>query len=217
MTDVVIEYIRDLVSSYGAWGVFIISVLEEVIAPIPSTLTIMAAGFFLLPAHLSLSEAIIRNTFVIALPAAAGVTLGSLFVYGITYWGGKPLIEFWGKYFGISWSSIEKTKNYFTKGYADEVIILGLRAVPLFPNSALSAFCGLVRYPPRMFIVITLIGTIFRAFVMGLVGWKVGEAYYEHAAYLNRIENTILQLLILAVVMTIIYLISRKYLHKRGS
>ena len=47
----------------------------------------------------------------IVLPAALGVTVGSLFVYAIAYFAGKPFLERWGKYLGISWEDLEKTER----------------------------------------------------------------------------------------------------------
>jgi membrane protein DedA with SNARE-associated domain len=191
MFSQIIESIRPIVVTYGAYGVFIISVAEEVIAPIPSTLTIFTAGFFLIPASAPLLEVIGIAILKVALPAALGITLGSLFVYGLVYWGGKPLVEKLGRWIGISWNDIEKSEKYFEKGWKDEMILLVLRATPLIPNSAISAFCGFIRYPLKNFIVITFLGTLLRAFIMAMIGWRVGEAYLDYATWFNDLENYI--------------------------
>ena len=48
----IIEYITNIVNmffmNYGALGVFIGTVIEEIIAPIPSTVVILASSFFML-------------------------------------------------------------------------------------------------------------------------------------------------------------------------
>jgi len=186
-----VEIIRPVVVAYGALGVFLVSLAEEVIAPIPSTLTILAAGFFLIPASVSFLEGFRVAFFIVALPSAAGITLGSLLLYGIIWWGGKSLIDRFGRWFGVSWSDIEKIERQFEKGWADEAILFVLRATPLIPNSAISVFCGLIRYPLNKFIAITFLGTTLRALIMSLVGWGVGEAYIEYALRLEEVEKYI--------------------------
>ncbi len=46
-------------------------------------------------------------TFTIGLVGSVAATLGSLAHYALGYYGGKPLIERFGKYLGISWEEIE--------------------------------------------------------------------------------------------------------------
>ncbi|MBS3903407.1 MAG: VTT domain-containing protein [Anaplasmataceae bacterium] len=205
-----IELIRPIITTYGSFGVFVISVLEEVIAPIPSTLTILAAGFFLIPVDASFFESIKLALLVVALPAALGITLGSLFVYCLTYWGGKPLIERVGRWVGVGWNDIEKIEKKFDRERIDEIILFILRATPLIPNSAISAFCGVMRYRVKPFLVITLLGTLIRAFIMALIGWMVGEAYSEYAARLGQIENYIWLVLILGILIFVV----RRFRHK---
>jgi membrane protein DedA with SNARE-associated domain len=48
---------------------------------------------------------------MISVPEALGVTLGSFVTYSLGYFGGKPAIEKFGKYFGLSWNSVQKFHN----------------------------------------------------------------------------------------------------------
>lgn len=49
----------------------------------------------------------------IVLYASAGVTIGSLLIYSIGYFLGKPFLEHWGKSLGFSWEGIEKAQDKF--------------------------------------------------------------------------------------------------------
>ncbi len=197
-----IQTIAPLVETYGVLGVFFLSLIEEIVAPVPSSLALMAAGFFLIPQGVSFSEVAIPALLEVILPAAFGLTLGSLFVYSVAYLGGKPLVVRWGKLFGVTWEKLERAEARFTSGRADEVIIFGLRAVPVTPNFLISAICGLVRYPVKEFIALTFFGGVVRAILMGFLGWSVGAAYVQYAEQLSSLSNLI------AIAITAIFLIA---------
>jgi membrane protein DedA with SNARE-associated domain len=192
MLDHLIEYIQAIIAEYGAWGVFVATILEEVVAPIPSPLVPLAGGFFGLDPSLSWTAAAIKALFTVALPVTVGLGLGSAAVYAVGYYGGKPIIDRYKKFLGLSWEDIDKVERRLTKGRSDELILLALRIVPIVPGVGISGFFGLVRYPFVPFIVITLIGAFIRAWVLALVGWQVGELYEEFSGTIERLENYIL-------------------------
>jgi membrane protein DedA with SNARE-associated domain len=205
-----IQAITPLVETYGVLGVFFLSLIEEIVAPVPSALALMAAGFFLIPHGLSFGEIAIPALLQVILPASVGLTLGSLFIYSVAYLGGKPLIMRWGKLFGITWEKLERAEARFTKGRADEAIIFTLRAVPVTPNFLISAVCGLVRYPVKAFIVLTFLGGVVRAILMGFVGWSVGAAYVQYAEQFSTLANLIAVLVIALLAVAALFLLIRR-------
>jgi membrane protein DedA with SNARE-associated domain len=204
MLEILISYIQPTIAAYGALGVFLATLLEEVVAPIPSPLVPLTAGFFLLPADGSYLEIAWRALFLISLPVASGVTLGSSAVYGLGYWGGKPAIEKNKKWLGISWASIERTEARLTRGSGDEIALFILRLLPIVPGVAISGFCGIVRYPFKTFAVITFFGAMIRAFMLGVVGWSVGSAYQKYSEAITAVEKTGLAILIAAAALFLI-------------
>lgn len=206
-----IQTITPLVETYGVLGVFFLSLIEEIVAPVPSALALMAAGFFLIPQGLPFGDIVLPALLQVILPASVGLTLGSLFIYSVAYLGGKPLIIRWGKLFGITWEKLERAEARFTKGGADEAIIFVLRAVPVTPNFLISAVCGLVRYPVKEFIALTFFGGVVRAILMGFLGWSVGAAYIQYATQLSSLANLIaISILFILAVFVLVLLVKRK-------
>ena len=123
MIDVFITFIESIVIGYGAFGVFFAALIEQIIAPIPSPLIPIMAGFFLLPAHGLFWNVLWQNMFIIALPTSLGITLGSLIFYLLTYWGGKPIIEKSKKWIGLRWEDLEKIKQKLNHSQSDEFIL----------------------------------------------------------------------------------------------
>ncbi len=210
MIENLIIFIQSIISEYGAWGVFLATLIEEIIAPIPSPLISLAAGFFLLPIGTSFTEVALQGALVIALPVSIGISIGSALVYALGFFGGKPVIEKTKQWTGINWQDIEKSEERFTRGKGDEVTLFVLRMLPILPGVAISGFCGVIRYPFKTFIIITSLGSFLRAFILGIVGWQVGEVYATYADMISEFERYILLgLLLLLIVFGVRYVIKK--------
>ena len=92
MIENLTHYLELYVLPLGPLGVFLASVAEEVVAPVPSALVMMTAGFVFVSGPVGFGS-ILKIVLHVALPAALGVTLGSLWIYGIAYWGGKVYLD----------------------------------------------------------------------------------------------------------------------------
>ncbi|MEK7636601.1 MAG: VTT domain-containing protein [Patescibacteria group bacterium] len=210
MIEYIITIIRDFILPYGAFGVFFASIVEEVIAPIPSALVLTASGFFLIPDG-SFFDSLGRIFIIIAIPGALGVTVGSLLFYGIAYTSGKPALIRWGRYFGVAWEDVEKLEKRFERGHVDEVALFTARTIPIIPSVVISSFCGFVRLPLKEYLVYSFLGTIVRAFFLGIIGWQVGDIYMRMAEYMNIIESFVF----IFIIFAIIFFIARRLYMRR--
>lgn len=186
------------ITHYGALGAFLAAFTEEVIVPIPSALVMLSAGFFILGAQAVSGATLIALFTQVAVPIALGLTLGSLVTYGLAYHLGKPAIERWGKYVGVSWVDVEKLEKYLNRGWADEAVFFGLRLVPVIPSVVVNIFSGLTRLPIIKYILLTFFGIVIRAYAVSFFGWQIGGAFYRYGRYFNKVEDIGL-LLVLAV------------------
>ncbi|VVB76382.1 SNARE associated Golgi protein [Candidatus Tiddalikarchaeum anstoanum] len=203
-----VTYIIELIRSAGAWGVVLGVFLESVIAPIPSPLIIMAAGFILLPATSTFLEILPLLFFKIIIPGAIATTIGAYIGYGIGYYGGKPLINKFKWLLGVSFDELDKGVDKFEKG-KEEWIIFTMRALPVIPLSVFSAVAGLIRTDLKKFTVYTFLGVLVRIFILGLLGWVMGASYTELAMNLDFMEQIGLILLLVALAF-IFYVVYKK-------
>jgi len=201
MIETAISYIQPIIIQFGVFGVFFSTLLEEAIAPIPSALIPLIAGFLLLPVELPLVEIIGLALIMVALPVSLGVSIGSLVVYSIGYFGGKPAIERTKKWTGLSWEKVEKIEKKLIRGRGDEITLFILRLIPIVPGVAISGFCGIARYPVKLFVIITLLGSFLRAFALGVIGWYVQGAYVEYSDAISNMEKQIFAVLILVIIL----------------
>jgi len=208
MIESFIVYIEATLLPLGAWGVFLATLIEQIIAPIPSAFVQLGAGFFLVDAQ-SFFDALVTIFVVVALPSALAVGIGSLLVYYAAYFIGKPLVQKWGRFLGVSWSDVELLQKRFRNSRKDDVLLLALRSLPAVPTVAVDIFCGVVRYNLTRYIVITFIGTFIRATAFGLIGWRVGSLYVTYAEYISGIEKYILAGAIVAIVLFVVLKIKK--------
>ena len=101
------EFVINLMNNYGYLGMFLGMVLEAVIIIIPSE-AILATGGILAA----------NNIFSFWGAFFTGL-LGSVFcaivIYFMGYFGGKPFIKKYGKYFFMKEEDIEKSDSWFNK------------------------------------------------------------------------------------------------------
>ena len=212
----IVDKIFAAIKTHGIISVFLGGVIEEIIVPIPSPLIAMGAGYLLIEPTLPLGRALLKILVVISLPFAFGATLGSLFVYGIAFLGGKPMIIRFGKFLDLSWKKIETIEKRFTKGRKDEFLIFITRAIPVISVSVISATCGFLRIPPREFLLFTFLGIIVRSFILAFLGWQVGEVYHNLAEGIDTVESmvTIFLLALAGILLGFLYLKREKILNK---
>lgn len=157
MTEQVLQdQLLSLVSRWGDIGVFVAMFFESSIVPIPSELIIIGAGAIGIP----LSSIIIFGGIGSVLGGTVGYLIGRHAAY--------PLILKFGKYICIRAHHIEKAEAFARKYGAWGV--LGGRLMPVVPFKVFSIASGLVRTPPVVFVVFTLIGVLPRIFLLACFG-----------------------------------------------
>lgn len=207
--DIILESLTILINSffmtYGALGVFVGTVIEEIIAPIPSTLIILGSSFFILNGLPITLESIGKLLISIALPVGLGMTIGSSVIYILCYYIGKPFVTKWGKYLGLNWEDIDKFNKKISNEKRDYLTIYIARAIPVIPSVAISGFCGVVRYNWKKYLSLTFLGGITRASILGFIGWQFGNYYTKIGVKMSILEEYLLILFIIAIVVYIIY------------
>lgn len=209
-----VEQLITMILAQGALGVFLASIIEEIIVPIPSTVIQTGAGFLFLSGHAVSLQSISILLFKIVLPTAFGTTIGSLLLYGLAYWGGMPFITRYGKYFFVSEAKIQKAHDAVL---AHKSLLWGfciLRFIPILPNSLITAGAGFLRLPFWSYVGTTFVGIFVRALYLGIAGWITGEAY-QSVDTNHTITGMLISLFVgLAIVTVAVTLIVRAYVKK---
>ena len=172
-----VKAVQDVILEPGVssfWPLFIASFLNDLIGVFPFAL-VLAGQLLFLDEPITIALAAKLLVFV-AVPVGLGSALGSIPLYALTYFGGKPVIEKYHKYLRFSWQDVEKVHQKFKGVWYDDVIFLLLRCLPVLPSLPLDVAAGILRMRFWPFFVLTAVGSIIRmmitlaAFAIGLSG-----------------------------------------------
>jgi membrane protein DedA with SNARE-associated domain len=196
--------LEGFIISHGAWAVFTGSILEQIVTPIPSSLVVLGSSFIIMRGTVLSAGSLEMMFFNITLPAALGVTMGSLLYYGICYKIGTPFVERAGKYMGVSVEDLENVEKRVKESKYENLFLFAARCIPVIPSIAISLFCGMIRYNPRKYVLITFSGALVQASILGIIGWQFGNFYLSISESLSFMDNLILVIIVLAVIILII-------------
>lgn len=201
--------IHGWIVSLGALGVLGASVAEEVISIIPSAAVQTAAGAFMMSGYSFSLHSCIRLFFVVVIPLAVGVVVGSLPYVYIARRYGMVAIDRWGKYIGVHSSDIVRLQDKFSGTTWDDLAFIMARAFPIIPSIVLAVYAGVIQMSLLRYMITTAIGVALRATFFAIVGWL----FSGWISSLQNITDTLEQVGIGLLCIVIIYALWR--IHKK--
>jgi membrane protein DedA with SNARE-associated domain len=184
---VVIPFIDSLYAAAGYLGLAAVMAVENAFffLPIPSEAVLPLAGFAVAR---SVTEPLTGApwTYWTAVAAAvAGTTAGSLFLYGLSYAGGRPLLVRYGRYVLVGERDLEVADRWFAR-YGDLAVFLA-RMVPIV-RSVISIPAGVSRMPLWRFTLFSALGTVPWCMLLVWLGLVLGERWPEVSDLLRPFE-----------------------------
>ena len=187
------NWIIHLISTLGLVGVALLMAIESAAIPLPSEIIMPFSGFLVATGRFSLLG--------ISIAGAIGSVAGSLVLYYIGYYGGRPFIEKYGKYFLVSQGDMAKADQFFQK-YGIFSKFIG-RILPVL-RTFISLPAGIFKVEIKRFIIYSFAGSFIWSAVLGFIGLKLGEHWDSLRSYFHNLD-LLLGLLILAAIIWFIY------------
>ena len=194
--------VRDLVTqiydAVGYLGVALWVAIESVVIPIPSELVLPFAGFLV-----GTGDAIEPLTgqpwsyWLVVIAGTLGATVGALIAYAIGLYGGRPIVDRWGRYVGITHADLDRAESFFAR-YGEAASFFG-RLVPVV-RSLVSFAAGLSRMPLPKFILFTFLGSLPFTAVLVFAGLQLGANWESVGPVLKRFEYAIIAVLAVIVI-----------------
>jgi len=158
------HFMTDVIGDYGYWAVFVLMMLESALIPIPSEVTMVFGGFLASRGEL--------DFFWVGMIGALANVLGSWLAYWLGIWGGRPLVERWGKYVLLRPHDIDRAEAWFAKH--GEAAVFVSRLLPVV-RTFISLPAGVARMPFGKFTLYTFLGCIPWSFALAWGGFALGE------------------------------------------
>ena len=177
----------------GYLGVAVAVALETIVAPIPSEVILPMAGWKVSQsaADASILEPLTNLPWNLPLAVAfatAGSVAGAVVGYGIGAWGGRPILDRWGRYVGIGADDLDRADRWFDR-WGSWAVFLG-RMVPLV-RTFVSYPAGISRMPMGRFLLFSTLGSLPWNLALITAGFVVGENYPQIEAAIKPYEYVI--------------------------
>lgn len=183
------NFILNLMNQYGYLGMFLGMVLEAVVIVIPSEAILATGGI--------LASRKIFSFWGAFLIGLIGSVFCAIVIYFMGYFGGRPFIKKYGKYFFMKEEDIEKSDSWFNK-YGLIGALIG-RNFPII-RTLISLPIGIMRLSFFKFLIYTIIGSIPWTFVFVYVGYTLGSGWTIVNRYIGKLKVPIRILLVLLLV-----------------
>ena len=190
--EIVGAWIVSVISASGYAGVMLLMAIESACIPLPSEIIMPFSGYLVHIGRFSLPA--------VATWGALGCNLGSVLAYEIGYFGGRPLVERYGRYILLSHQELGIADRFFARRGAIAVLIA--RLLPVI-RTFIALPAGIARMPRVKFHIYTFIGSWPWCFALAYIGMRLGEQWDKDPRlkmWFHRLDVVILGFIILAVI-----------------
>src|SRR5262245_49097603 len=159
-------FIVATISALGYVGVVLLMAIESACIPLPSEIIMPFSGYLVYTGRF--------NLWLVAVAGAFGCVVGSLVAYWIGMYGGRPLIEKYGRFVLISHHDLDLADRWFAR--FGEAIVFVSRLLPVI-RTFIAFPAGVARMNLKRFVVYTFLGSLPWCLGLAYVGQKLGEQW----------------------------------------
>lgn len=189
------SFVTYYIDVWGNWAILIGMALESANIPIPSELIFGFAGYLVFLGRLDFTSTVIYGV--------VGGLLGSIFSYFVGYYGGRPFVAKYGKYFFMSDAKVELAERWFER-YGLIVVLLG-RLLPVI-RTFISLPAGFAKVNFAKFVLYTIIGSVPWTIALIYAGMALGENWHA----MNAVGHQASLVVVFIIGISAIYLLYKK-------
>jgi membrane protein DedA with SNARE-associated domain len=182
-------FIIGTISRLGYGGIVLLMAIESACIPLPSEIIMPFSGYLVSTGEMKL--------WLVGLAGAVGCVLGSIVAYYAGAWGGRPVIEKYGKYILISHHDLDLADRWFQR-HGDITIFVG-RLLPVI-RTFIAFPAGVARMNLWRFNLYTFVGSYIWSVGLAWIGMKLGQHWNTLGVYFHRFDAAIGVILVIAIV-----------------
>jgi membrane protein DedA with SNARE-associated domain len=184
----VTHWVLELIRQLGYGGITFGMMLQAVGVPLPSEVMMSFGGYLAYTHELALIPVIVAGTL--------GDTSGAVISYFIGYYGGRPLVERFGRLIFIRERELAHAHDWIVRFGARAVLacklLPGVRAVASLP-------AGVVRMPFGKFIAFTLLGSAIWCTGFASIGLALGRQWDALNVFFDKFSILLLALIVVGI------------------
>jgi membrane protein DedA with SNARE-associated domain len=187
-----------VISTLGYGGIVLLMGIESACIPLPSEVIMPFAGYLVHTGQLTL--------WGVALAGAIGCVIGSIPAYYLGAYGGRAMIEKYGRYVLISQQDLHFADKAFEK-HGEIIIFIG-RLLPVV-RTFIAFPAGIARMNMARFVIYTFSGSLIWCFLLAFAGMKLGEHWQTLGVYFHEFHYVIA---VVGLVFAVLY-VRRHFKH----
>ena len=194
---------------YSYFAIFALSFISSMGLPVGSELAIIGGGALasgevhkLLPSGQTSPEVFHLSLLAVILLAVAGELLGSLAGYLIGFYGGRTLVDRFGRYVLLAHKDLDRAEAWF-KRHGEPLVLFG-RFIPLL-RSFVSFAAGLAEMALAKFVIFTVIGCSIWCTALASLGYSLGSSYNNVQKSFSDAGYVVAALAVVAVVLLFLH------------
>jgi membrane protein DedA with SNARE-associated domain len=199
-------FITKVISTSGYLGVALLMGIESACIPLPSEIIMPFSGYLVFTGRF--------NLFWVATAGAIGCNLGSIVAYWIGAYGGRPLVERFGRYVLLSRHDLDRTTRFFEK-YGAITVFVG-RLLPVV-RTFIALPAGIARMNQFRFHLYTFLGSWPWCFFLAYVGKKLGERWHTDPSFKEAFHRFHMVVIVALVAGVVWFLVSHLKNRERPS
>ncbi|HYG58278.1 MAG TPA: DedA family protein [Symbiobacteriaceae bacterium] len=199
MLEAIFMWVIGLLEPFGYWGVFIGMAVESACIPLPSEIVLPFGGFLAATGRITFMEAVMAGQL--------GGMFGSIVAYMVGRYGGRTLLERYGKYVLISRHEMDVADRWFAK--RGEMTVFVGRLLPGI-RTFISLPAGITGMNFGRFLFYSFLGMLPWSWAFTWAGFKLGENWHFVREYLHKFDLVIIAVLLGAVAWFVWYKLRRR-------
>ncbi|OGI02529.1 MAG: alkaline phosphatase [Candidatus Melainabacteria bacterium GWF2_37_15] len=186
----IINYIETTITNLGEFGIVMLMAIESANIPLPSEAILPFAGYLVSKGVMGFHAASFAGAF--------GCVVGSIPSYYLGYFGGRPFVEKYGKWFLVSKKDLEMADRW-TEKYGDWAFFI-CRMLPVV-RTFISLPAGILKANFPRFIFFTFLGSLIWSYLLVYVGVKLGEHRETLSAIWHKFDYAIVGVLLILFII----------------
>jgi membrane protein DedA with SNARE-associated domain len=154
--------------------------IESACIPLPSEIIMPFSGYLVHTGRFDLA--------LVAMAGAAGCNFGSVFAYYLGSWGGRPLVEKYGRYILMTRHDLDLADRFFAR-WGDWAVFIA-RLLPVV-RTFIALPAGIARMNLLRFHLFTFLGSLPWCFALAYAGVKLGENWPILRRYFHEFDAVI--------------------------
>lgn len=199
----IVTALSQLFQSIGWGGVVGIMALESANIPIPSEVTMPLSGWLLVQAR---GGSGIQAFLLGGLWGGLGCTLGSVVSYALGFWGGRALLDRYGKYLMLSAHDLELADRWFAR-WGEWTAFLS-RLLPIV-RTFISFPAGVAKSRFLPFVLYSFVGSFLWCGALAYGGFAFGARWEELRAIMRPFDFPIAAVILAGMIYYLVHHIRR--------